>query len=165
MYMDGKVSGKPLWKAENATVIGNVTIGHDVGIWFGAVVRADKDKIVIGDRSNIQDNCVVHTTTGHPVLIGSDVSVGHGAILHGCTIGNRVLVGMGAIVLNGAVVGEGSVIGAGAVVKEGMDVPPGSVIVGIPGKIIKPASEEQQKHILANAASYVDLAREYARHA
>ncbi|NMB78146.1 MAG: gamma carbonic anhydrase family protein [Methanomicrobiales archaeon] len=164
MYMDGKVSGTPLWKAANATVIGNVTLGNEVGIWFGAVVRADKDRIVIGDRSNIQDNCVVHTTTGHPVIVGNDVSVGHGAILHGCTLQDRVLVGMGAIVLNGAVVGEGSVIGAGAVVTEGMNVPPGSVVVGIPGKVIKPATEEQKKHILANAATYVDLAREYARH-
>jgi carbonic anhydrase/acetyltransferase-like protein (isoleucine patch superfamily) len=164
MHMDGKVSGTPLWKAENATVTGNVTIGNKVGIWFGAVIRADKDRIVLGDRSNIQDNCVVHTTTGHPVIVGNDVSVGHGAILHGCTIGNRVLVGMGAIVLNGAVIGDGSVIGAGAVVTQGMNVPPGSVIVGIPGKIIKPATEDQQKHILANAATYVELAGEYARH-
>jgi carbonic anhydrase/acetyltransferase-like protein (isoleucine patch superfamily) len=163
MHMDGKVSGTPLFKADNATVIGSVTLGKEVGIWFGAVIRADKDRIVIGDRSNIQDNCVVHTTTGHPVLIGNDVSVGHGAILHGCTIKDQVLVGMGAIVLNGAVVGEGSVIGAGAVVTEGMNVPPGSVVVGIPGKIIKQATEEQQKHILANATSYVELAGEYAR--
>lgn len=164
MYMDEKVTGTPLFRAENATIIGNVTIGNDVGIWFGAVIRADKDRIVLGDRSNIQDNCVVHTSAGHPVLIGCDVSVGHGAILHGCTIGNRVLVGMGGIVLNGAVVGDGSVIGAGAVVTEGAHVPAGSVLVGIPGKVIKPATEEQQKHILANARSYVDLAREYARH-
>lgn len=163
MHMDGKVSGTPLFKADNATVIGNVTIGNRVGIWFGAVIRADKDRIVIGDRSNIQDNCVVHTTTGHPVLIGNDVSVGHGAILHGCTIGNQVLVGMGAIVLNGAVIGDGSVIGAGAVVKEGMVVPPGSVVVGIPGKVIKQATAEQQKHILGNATSYIELAGEYAR--
>lgn len=164
MYMDGKVSGTPLFRAENATVIGNVAIGKEVGIWFGAVVRADRDRIRLGDRTNIQDNCVVHTTVGHPVIVGDDVSVGHGAILHGCTIGNRVLVGMGAIVLNGAVIGDGCVIGAGAVVKEGMQVPAGSVVVGIPGKVIKPATEEQQKHILANAATYVDLAREYARH-
>ena len=164
MRMDGKISGTPLFKAANATLVGNVTIGNGVGIWFGAVVRGDKDRIVIGDRSNIQDNCVVHTTTGHPVLVGDDVSVGHGAILHGCTIGNRVLVGMGAIVLNGAVVGDGTVIGAGAVVTEGMNVPPGSVVVGVPGKIIKQASEEQQKHILGNAKSYVELAGEYARH-
>lgn len=164
MYMDGKVTGAPLFRAGNATVIGNVTLGQNVGIWFGAVIRADKDRIVIGNRSNIQDNCVVHTSTGHPVILGNDVSVGHGAILHGCTIQDRVLVGMGAIVLNGAVVGAGSVIGAGAVVTEGMAVPPGSVVVGIPGKVIKPATEDQQRHILANAATYVDLAGEYARH-
>jgi carbonic anhydrase/acetyltransferase-like protein (isoleucine patch superfamily) len=164
MHMDAKVSGVPLFMAGNATVIGDVTIGSLVGIWFGAVVRADKDRIVIGDRSNIQDNCVVHTSIGHPVQMGSDVSVGHGAILHGCTIGDRVLVGMGAIVLNGARVGSGSVIGAGAVVTEGTDVPEGSVVVGVPGKVIKKASVAQLQQILANAASYVELAQEYARH-
>lgn len=164
MAMDAKISGVALFQAGNATVTGAVTMGTDVGIWFGAVVRADKDRIVIGDRSNIQDNCVVHTSRGYPVHIGSDVSVGHGAILHGCTIGNRVLVGMGAIVLNGAKIGEGSVIGAGAVVKEGMEVPERSVVVGVPGKVVKQASDEQQQHILNNAASYVELAGEYARH-
>ncbi len=164
MHMDAKVSGEPLFRAGNATVIGDVTLGSQVGIWFGAVVRADKDRIVIGNRSNIQDNCVVHTSRGHPVLMGSDVSVGHGAILHGCTIGDRVLVGMGAIVLNGARIGSGSVIGAGAVVTEGTDVPEGSVVVGVPGKIIKKASDAQLQQILANAASYIELAQEYARH-
>jgi carbonic anhydrase/acetyltransferase-like protein (isoleucine patch superfamily) len=159
-----EVSGTPLFKAGNATVTGNVTIGREVGIWFGAVIRADKDRVVIGDRSNVQDNCVVHTSRGFPVTLGSDVSVGHGAILHGCTIGNRVLVGMGAIVLNGAKVGEGSVIGAGAVVTEGMDVPERSVVVGVPGKVIKPASDAQQQQILKNAGSYVELAGEYAAH-
>ncbi|AGB02184.1 gamma carbonic anhydrase family protein [Methanoregula formicica] len=164
MAMDAKISGVALFQAGNATVTGDVTLGKDVGIWFGAVIRADKDRIVIGDRSNIQDNCVVHTSKGFPVRIGTDVSVGHGAILHGCTIGNRVLVGMGAIVLNGAMIGEGSVIGAGAVVKEGMEVPERSVVVGVPGKVVKQASDEQQQHILKNAASYAELAGEYARH-
>jgi len=164
MRMDGKVSGVALFRAGNATIMGDVTIGSDVGIWFGAVIRADKDRIVIGDRSNIQDNCVVHTSAGFPTIIGRDVSVGHGAILHGCRIGDRVLVGMGAIVLNGAHIGSGSVIGAGAVVREGMEVPAGSVVVGIPGKVIKQASDDQQQHILDNAASYVTLAGEYARH-
>lgn len=164
MHMDGTISGEALFVAANATVTGSVTLGRDVGIWFGAVIRADKDRIVIGDRSNIQDNCVVHTSNGFPVTIGTDVSVGHGAILHGCTIGNRVLVGMGAIVLNGATVGEGTVIGAGSVVTEGMQVPERSVVVGVPGKVIKPASDDQQQHILKNAASYVELAGEYARH-
>ncbi len=165
MHMDGKVSGGALFKAANATVTGDVTLGGDVGIWFGAVIRADKDRIMVGDRSNIQDNCMVHTSKGFPVTIGTDVSVGHGAILHGCTIGSRVLVGIGAIVLNGATIGDGSVIGAGSVVTEGMTVPERSVVVGVPGKIIKQATDTQQQHILNNAASYVELAREYTSHA
>ena len=164
MRMDGKVSGVPLFAAGNATIIGEVTIGKQVGIWFGAVIRADKDRIVIGDRSNIQDNCVVHTSKGHPVILGTDVSVGHGAILHGCMVADQVLVGMGAIVLNGARIGKGSVIGAGAVVREGAEIPDGSVVVGVPGKVIKQADASQQQQILANAASYIELAEEYAHH-
>ena len=164
MHMDVQVSGMPLFVAGNATVIGDVTVGKQVGIWFGAVIRADRDRIVIGDRSNIQDNCVVHTSKGFPVIIGNDVSVGHGAILHGCTIGNRVLVGMGAIIINGATIGDGSIIGAGAVITEGKDIPPNSVVVGVPGKIVKLADQVQQQHILNNAVSYVELAREYAHH-
>jgi len=164
MHMVGKVSGVPLFAAPNVTVIGEVTLGTQVSIWFGAVIRADKDRIVIGDRSNIQDNCIVHTSAGFPVILGKEVSVGHGAILHGCTIGDRVLVGMGSVVLNGAHVGADSVIGAGAVVTEGMEVPAGSVVVGIPGKVIKPASDAQKQHILKNAQAYVELAGEYAHH-
>ncbi|MDD1699998.1 MAG: gamma carbonic anhydrase family protein [Methanoregula sp.] len=164
MHMDVQVSGVPLFMAGNATVIGNVTVGKEVGIWFGAVVRADKDRIMIGNRSNIQDNCVVHTSKGFPVSIGKNVSVGHGAILHGCTIQDNVLVGMGAIVLNGAIIGEGSLIGAGAVITEGMEVPAGSVVVGIPARIIKQTNDAQTQHILNNASAYIELAREYVHH-
>jgi carbonic anhydrase/acetyltransferase-like protein (isoleucine patch superfamily) len=162
MAIDGNVAGTPLFVAGNATVIGNVTIGDQVSIWFGAVIRGDKDRIVIGDRSNIQDNSVVHTTKGFPVVLGCDVSVGHGAILHGCTLKDRVLVGMGSIVLNGATVGEDSLIGAGAVITEGMLVPANSVVVGVPGKIIKQTTDVQRDHIKNNARSYVTLAGEYA---
>jgi len=158
------VSGTPLFVAGNATVIGEIAFGKEVSIWFGAVIRADKDRIVIGDRSNIQDNCVVHTSKGFPVILGNDVSVGHGAILHGCTIQDRVLVGMGSIVLNGAKVGSGSIIGAGAVITEGKEIPPDSVVVGVPGKIVRQTGADQHQHILNNAVSYVELAREYARH-
>lgn len=164
MHMDIQVSGVPLFAAANATVIGKVTIGQQVGIWFGAVIRADRDRIVIGDRSNIQDNCVVHTSKGFPVTIGNDVSIGHGAILHGCTIGNRVLVGMGSIIINGAQVGDGSIIGAGAVITEGKVIPPDSVVIGVPGKIVRQTDPAQQQHILNNANSYVELAREYSHH-
>ena len=164
MHMYHNVSGKPLFVAANATVIGDITFGKEVGIWFGAVIRADKDRITIGDRSNIQDNCVVHTSKGFPVILGNDVSVGHGAILHGCSIQDRVLVGMGAIILNGATVGNGSIIGAGAVVTEGKEIPPNSVVVGVPGKVVRQTDTDQQQHILNNAVSYVELAREYVRH-
>lgn len=150
-----------LFQAGNATVIGDVSIGDDVGIWFGAVIRADKDKIAIKDGSNIQDNAVIHTTTGYPVEIGSHVSVGHGAILHGCRIGDRVLVGMGAIVMNGATVGEGSIIGAGAVVTENTVIPPGSVVLGVPGRVVGAVTEVQSEQIYKNAISYINLARSY----
>jgi len=152
---------KATFIAENATVRGDVSLGEHVSIWFGAVVRADKDRIIIGDQSNIQDNAVLHTSAGHPLRIGKDVSVGHGAILHGCTIADRVLVGMGAIVLNGARIGEDSLLGAGTVVTEGMEVPRGSVVVGIPGKIIKEVSADQKNHIVENAQNYWNLAKNY----
>jgi carbonic anhydrase/acetyltransferase-like protein (isoleucine patch superfamily) len=160
------MAGDSVWKdqvfiAPNATVLGDVTLGHEISIWYGAVIRADKDRIVIGDRSNIQDNAVLHTSSGHPVLIGTDVSVGHGAILHGCRIADRVLVGMGAIVLNGAEIAEDSLLGAGTVVTEGTKIPPGSVVVGVPGKPIKQVSLEQREHIVKNAGNYWDLARSY----
>ncbi|NLX50380.1 MAG: gamma carbonic anhydrase family protein [Methanospirillum sp.] len=159
--MDAGAFGTDVFIAPNATVLGDVALGDRVGIWFGAVVRADRDRVAIGADSNIQDNCVVHTTPGHPVIIGREVSVGHGAVLHGCTIGDRVLVGMGAIVLNGAVVSEDTVIGAGAVVTEGTAVPPGSVVIGVPGRVVKQTSDEQRAQIRRNAASYVELARRY----
>ena len=153
--------GNALFIAGNATVLGSVSLGDGVSIWFGAVIRADKDRIAIGDGSNVQDNAVLHTSSGHPVLLGKDVSVGHGAILHGCTIHDRVLVGMGAIVLNGAEVGEGSILGAGTVVTEGATVPAGSVVVGIPGKVICQATDEQKAHIVDNALNYRELAGRY----
>jgi carbonic anhydrase/acetyltransferase-like protein (isoleucine patch superfamily) len=155
----GRKSG--MFIAGNATVRGDVTIGEEVSIWFGAVVRADKDRIVIGDRSNVQDNAVLHTSAGYPVLLGSEVSVGHGAILHGCTIADQVLVGMGAIVLNGARIGENSLLGAGTVVPEGTVIPPGSVVIGVPGKVVKEVSPAQRTHIVENARNYVNLARSY----
>jgi len=157
----GSVVGDRVFIAENATVIGDVTLADDVSIWFGAVVRADKDMITVGAGSNVQDNAVVHTTVGFPVSIGAEVSVGHGAILHGCTVRDRVLVGMGAVVLNGAVVGEGSIIGAGAVVTEGKEIPPHSLVLGVPGKVVRETTPEQQESIVHNAREYVKLAGRY----
>ncbi len=151
-----------LFIAENATVIGDVSLGKDTGIWFGAVVRGDNERITIGEGSNIQDNCVVHVSAGHPVNIGDYVSIGHGAIVHGCTIKDRVLVGMGSIILNGAEIGEDTIIGAGAVVPENKIIPPGSVVMGIPGKVVKDISEDQKAHILKNSKVYIELAGRYA---
>ena len=153
--------GSGVFIAKNATVIGDVTLGDDTNIWFGAVIRGDKDKIIIGEGSNIQDNCVVHTTADRVVTIGKHVSVGHGAIIHGCTIHDRVLIGMGAIVMNDAVISEGSIVGAGAVVTERSVIPPNSLVMGIPAKVIRETSSEQAEHIVKNATSYIELAGKY----
>lgn len=148
--------------APNATIIGDVNLERDVNVWYGAVIRADKDRIVILDRSNIQDNCVVHNSKGYPVSIGEDVSVGHGAILHGCTVREAVLIGMGAIILNGASVGEGSIIGAGSVVTERKVIPPRSLVLGVPGKPVRQVTDEEYEGILSNALNYVNLAKVHA---
>ncbi|NYT04748.1 MAG: gamma carbonic anhydrase family protein [Methanomicrobiales archaeon] len=157
----GTPSDQALFCAANATVIGDVTIGDGVSIWFGAVVRADKDTISVGNETNIQDNAVVHTSAGHPVRLGTQVSVGHGAILHGCTIADRVLVGMGSIVMNGADIGTESIVGAGAVVTEGSQVPPRSLVLGVPGKVVRTLTAEQVEGIVKNAREYRKLAERY----
>jgi carbonic anhydrase/acetyltransferase-like protein (isoleucine patch superfamily) len=159
--MAGGGAGGPVFVAPTATVTGDVTLGEETGIWFGAVLRGDRDRIEIGPGSNVQDNAVVHTSRGFPARIGREVSVGHGAILHGCTIGDRVLVGMGAIVMNGAVVGEDTIIAAGAVVTEGTVIPPGSVVMGVPGKVVKEITPVQKENIRKNAGSYIELAQGY----
>lgn len=145
------------WVAPNATVVGAVTLGAQVSIWYGAVVRADLETIAIGARSNIQDNCSLHADPGHPLRVGERVSVGHNATLHGCTIGDDALVGMGARVLNGAVVGANSLIAAGSVVPEGAQVPEGSLVAGVPGKVRRALTEEERSGLVVNADAYVDL--------
>lgn len=146
--------------AEGAVISGDVTLERDVSIWHNAVLRADCDRIVVGAGSNIQDGCVVHEDRGKPVVIGRDVTVGHGAIIHGCTIGDGTLVGMGAIVLNGAVIGENSIVGAGALVTKNTVVPPGSLILGSPAKIKRALTEEEIEHNRASAAEYCRAAKE-----
>ena len=147
--------------AEGATVIGQVTIGAESSVWFGCVIRGDRSPVVIGERCNVQDGAVIHEDPEFPVTIGNDVSLGHGAIVHGATIRDRVLVGIRAVVLNGAVVGEDSIIGAGAVVTPGTIVPPGSLVLGIPGKVKGPVDEEGLGLIRRTAANYVRLSRQY----
>ena len=144
-----------------AQVIGDVELGDDVSIWHGAVVRGDTDSITIGDNSNIQDNCVVHCTKGFPVVVKRNVSVGHGAVIHGCTLEDNVLIGMNATVLNGAHIGKNSIVGAGAVVSEGKEFPERSLILGVPGKLVRELTDEQVQHIQDNADNYVRLSKQY----
>lgn len=157
----GANTGSCLFVADNATIVGDVEIGEDASIWFSAVVRGDRESIVVGKGSNIQDNAVIHGSPGYPVRIGERVSVGHGAILHGCIVSDEVLIGMGAIVMNGAVIGSGSIIGAGAVITEVKVIPPHSLVLGVPGKVMRETSEEERASILKNATDYQVLATRY----
>jgi carbonic anhydrase/acetyltransferase-like protein (isoleucine patch superfamily) len=142
------------WVAPSADLIGDVRLGDHVGIWFGAVIRADNTPIVLGDRTNIQEGAMLHSDPGVPLTIGSDCTVGHHAILHGCTIGDRVLVGMGATVLNNAVIADDCLIGAGALVTEGKTFPPGSLIVGVPARAVKDLPPEAIAALKLSAAGY-----------
>lgn len=147
--------------AHSASLIGRVTVESGAVVLFGAVVRGDLEPIVLGERSNLQDNAVIHTDLGHPVRIGREVSIGHGAIVHGATVEDQCLIGMGAVVLNGAVIGEGSLVAAGAVVLEDTVIPPGSLVAGVPGKVRRALSADELQHIVDNAQSYVTLAHTY----
>jgi carbonic anhydrase/acetyltransferase-like protein (isoleucine patch superfamily) len=143
------------WIAPNATIIGRVRLEPDASVWFGAVLRGDNEPITIGERSNVQDLCVLHTDPGYPAAIGRDCTIGHRAILHGCTIGDGSLVGMGAIILNGAIIGRGCLIGAGALIPENKVIPDSSLVVGAPGKVIRELDSAAAKKLIASAAGYV----------
>ncbi len=144
-----------------AVVVGDVKLGEDCSVWYNAVIRADEDAIVIGDGTNIQDNAVLHVTTGLPLTIGRGVTVGHGAILHSCTVGDDSLIGMGATVLDGAVIGKGCLIAAGAVVTPRSVIPDGSMVMGAPGKVKRALTEDEIADIRRNAQVYVDLKEDY----
>ena len=147
---------------DTGVVIGDVVMGDECSVWFHTVIRGDVNYIRIGDRTNIQDLCMLHVTHDtHPLLIGNDVTVGHSVVLHGCTIHDRVLVGMGAIIMDGAVIGEDSVVGAGALVVEGTVVPPKSLILGSPAKVKRPVTETELAWIKESAKNYVKYARLY----
>lgn len=153
--------GKNVYIAPTAVVIGDVVIEEGASVWFGAVVRGDKDRITIGARTNIQDQCVLHLDPGCPLTIGADVTVGHGAVVHGCTIEDKVLIGIGAVVLNNAVVRSGSVVGAGAVVQEGQQIGPCQMAAGVPAKIKKDYGEERLAINVREAMVYVHLSKDY----
>jgi carbonic anhydrase/acetyltransferase-like protein (isoleucine patch superfamily) len=149
------------WIAANAALIGRVRIHADASVWFGAVLRGDIDEIVLGAGSNFQDNVVVHTELGSPAIVGEGVSVGHGAVVHGCVIEDGCLIGMNATVLTGAVVGRDSLVAAGSVVLEGATIPPRSLVAGVPGKVRRELSDEEIAAMHGNAARYITRAKAY----
>lgn len=149
------------WVAPDANVIGKVALGEAANIWFGATLRGDNELIDVGAGSNIQENCVLHTDLGYPLSIGTGCTIGHKAMLHGCTIGNNSLIGMGATVLNGAKIGDNCLIGAGALVTEGKEIPDGSLVMGAPGRVIRNLSEAQIKGLIKSALHYQARAREF----
>ncbi|MGH7499256.1 MAG: gamma carbonic anhydrase family protein [Gemmatimonadales bacterium] len=145
--------------APTAAVMGNVTLEEESSVWYGAVVRGDMAPIVIGAQTNLQDGTIVHVDEGVPCTVGRRVGVGHRAILHGCTIEDECLIGMGAIVLNNVLVGTGSVVAAGAVIPEGMQIPPRSLVIGVPGRIVRPVDVTLSQRITSTWAHYVEQAR------
>jgi carbonic anhydrase/acetyltransferase-like protein (isoleucine patch superfamily) len=149
------------WIAPGAVVVGDVTIGEESSVWFTAVIRGDTDPITVGRRTNVQDGAILHADPGFPCRVGDGVTIGHGAIVHGCQIGDNVLIGMRAVVMNGARIGENSIVGVGAVVLEGMEVPAGSLVVGLPARVRKELSAEEIERIRHAASHYVENARRY----
>lgn len=149
--------------AKTATVVGEVAIGKSSSVWFSAVVRGDIAPVVIGEETNVQDGAVLHVGHGFPCIIGSRVTIGHGAIVHGATVKDEAMIGIGAIVLNGAVIGEHSLVAAGAVVTENTVIPPGSLVMGIPGRPARPTTDKQRAYVMKAARNYVRYAREYKK--
>ena len=149
--------------ADNATVAGRVTVGKNASVWFGAVLRGDLQPITVGENSNVQDNAVVHVGANTPAVIGDNVTVGHGAIIHGATIGNNVLVGMGATVLDGAVIGDNCIIGAGALVTSRTEIPANSLVLGMPAEVKKTLTPQQIMSNRMNALEYVRLAKDFKK--
>ena len=151
------------WIAPGAHVMGQVIIGNNVGIWFGSVLRGDNDIIKIGDETNIQENTIIHVDPGFPVTIGNNCTIGHNAIIHGCTIGNNTLIGMGATILNNAKIGNNCLVGAGALVTENKEFPDGSLIVGSPAKAVRELDEKAIANLTRSSKHYVDNSKKFAK--
>jgi carbonic anhydrase/acetyltransferase-like protein (isoleucine patch superfamily) len=149
------------WVAPDANLIGRVVLEADASVWFGATLRGDNEEIRVGAGSNVQENCVLHTDIGFPLVIGSNCTIGHKAMLHGCSIGDGSLIGMGATVLNGAKIGRGCLIGAGALVTEGKDIPDGALVMGAPGRVVRQLDAAAVARLLASAEGYRANARRF----
>ncbi|WP_306257600.1 gamma carbonic anhydrase family protein [Pararhizobium sp. IMCC21322] len=163
--LDGQSPEHPgsddIWIAPDSHIIGNVKLGPKVGIWFGAVLRGDNELIIIGEGTNIQEHTMVHTDPGFPATIGKNCTIGHRAIIHGCTIDDNSLIGMGAIVLNGAHIGKNCLIGAGALIPEGKNIPDNSLVVGMPGKVIRTLTDDDASKLTASALNYQKNAKRF----
>lgn len=151
------------WVADTAVVRGDVKLGEHASVWFGAVLRGDEAPVRVGDRSNVQDGAVLHVSAGFPCVVGADVTIGHRAIVHGCTVENGALIGMGAIVLDGAVVGMGAMVGTGAVVPPGMVIPPGTLALGVPARVVGPLNVQQKAANATAVAHYLERKEQYRR--
>ena len=162
--IEGKppVDGGAVFVADNATLAGDVRLEEGSSVWYGAVLRADTGRIVVGAGSNVQDNAVLHTGPGLDVVLGRGVSIGHAAVVHGCMIGDGCMIGMNATVLNGALIGPGCLIAAGALIPERMQVPAGSLVMGVPGRVVRQVSPEQAAAIAANEEEYRQLGQRHA---
>ena len=152
---------KSCWVAANATVVGDIVLGEECTVWYGAVLRADSCSMRIGNRCNVQDNAVFHCDKDSPLTLGEGVTVGHSAIVHGATVGDNVMVGMHATLMNHCIIGENSIIAAGALVKEGQVIPPNSLVVGVPAKVIRQVSPEQIEANRAAAAHYIEYGQRH----
>ncbi|MGZ5090730.1 MAG: gamma carbonic anhydrase family protein [Burkholderiales bacterium] len=150
------------WIADNATVIGSVVLENNANIWFNCVVRGDNDVITIGENSQLQDGCVLHVDPGHPITLGKNVSIGHMAMLHGCTIGDGSLIGIKSVILNGAIIGRNCLIGANSLIAEGKKIPDGSLVLGSPGKVVRRLTDDEIREIHENSADYAARAKVYA---
>lgn len=150
---------KAAYISPHAVVRGAVTLGEDVSVWHGAVLRGDMAPIEVGARSNIQDGAVLHVAENMPCIVGEEVTIGHGAIVHACTVGNRCLIGMGAIILNGTVIGDECIIGAGTVIPGGKKIPPRSMVLGNPGRITRAITDEEAAQLREQASTYIEIAR------
>ena len=149
------------WIAPDANLIGRVVIEAGASVWFGATLRGDNEEVRVGRGSNVQENCVFHTDMGYPLTIGENCTIGHKAMLHGCTIGDGSLIGMGATVLNGAVIGPGCLIGAGALIGEGKEIPEGSLVMGMPGKVVRALDADARAGLIASAVHYQENMRRF----
>src|SRR5690606_37607495 len=147
--------------APGATVVGRVRLGPGASVWYGSVIRADSEDVIVGAQTNVQDGCVLHSDRGFPTVVGDRVTIGHRAVVHGCRVADDVLIGMGAVVMNGAQVGTGSLVAAGAVVTPGTEVPEGSLVAGVPAKVVRPVNEREREMIAVGYRNYGELA---ARH-